>query len=230
MKSVAMSGSLRANVGKKDAKALRNKGMVPCVLYGGEKQVMFAVDERAFKHLVYTPDAATVDLDIDGQAHKAILKDLQMHPVTDSIIHADFLEILGGKNVTMNIPVKFEGNAVGVRDGGRLLRKMRKLTISGPLEKMPQAITIQVADMKIGDTVRVSDMKIDGLTFIDKQNTTIVAVRVTRNVVEEEVKPAVAATTAAPAAGAAATPAAGAAAAPAAGAEAKKPAGDSKKK
>ncbi|HTL80901.1 MAG TPA: 50S ribosomal protein L25/general stress protein Ctc [Bacteroidia bacterium] len=225
MKSVAMSGSLRANVGKKDAKALRRQGMVPCVLYGGKEQVMFGVDERAFKHLVYTPDVATVDLSIDGKAYKAILKELQTHPVTDSIIHADFIEILTGKNVTMSIPVKFNGNAVGVRDGGRLLRKMRKLTVSGPIEKMPQDITIQVADMKIGDSVRVSDMKIDGLTFLDKPNMTIVAVRVTRNVVEEEVKPA---------AGAAAAPAAGAAAAtpaaPAAGADAKKPAADAKKK
>jgi len=225
MKSVAMSGSLRANVGKKDAKALRVKGLVPCVLYGGTEQVMFAVDQRAFKHLVYTPEVATVDLDIDGKPHKAILKDIQMHPVTDSIIHADFLELVTGKTVTMNIPVKFEGTAVGVRDGGKLLRKMRKVTLNGPIEKMPQAVTINVADMKIGDTVRVGDMKLDNLSFLDKPNMTIVAVRVTRNVVEE-VKPAAAAT-------AAATPAAGAtagAAAPAAAADAKKPAAGAKKK
>ena len=100
MKSVSMSGSLRANVGKKDAKQLRNAGQVPCVLYGGEKQVTFSVDERAFTPLVFTPEVHTVDLDLDGQKFQAILQELQTHPVTDKIIHADFVQLIPGKSVS----------------------------------------------------------------------------------------------------------------------------------
>jgi large subunit ribosomal protein L25 len=214
MKSVAMSGSLRANVGKKDAKELRRSGMVPCVLYGGQEQVMFSVDERAFKNLVYTPEVATVDLDLGGgKKHSAILREIQLHPVTDRIIHADFLEVVTGKLVTMDLPVKFEGTSPGVRAGGKLLRKLRKLSVRGPLEKLPASIAINVEKMEIGDTIRVEDMKMDGLEFLDTPSVTIVTVRVTRNVAEEEAKPA-AATAAAPAA--AGAPAAGA---PAAGAK-----------
>ncbi len=211
-----MSGSPRASVGKKDANGLRRSGQVPCILYGGSEQISFAVEEKAFKPLVYTPDTHTVELELNGKKHNAILKELQLHPVTDKILHADFLELVPGKAVTLELPVKFEGTAPGVRNGGKLLRKMRKLAVRGPIEKMPDAITIDVSKMEIGDAVRVSDMNIDGLSFLNGENMTIVTVRVTRNVVEEE-KPAAAAT-------AAAKPAAGAPAAAAPAADAKKPA------
>lgn len=213
MKSVAISGSLRANVGKKDAKGLRTSGMVPCNLYGGSEQVSFAVEERAFKTLVYTPDVHIVELTVDGKKHNAIMKELQLHPVTDKILHVDFLEVVSGKPVTIELPVKFDGTAPGVRNGGKLLRKMRKIAVRGPVEKLPDALTIDVSKMEIGDVVRVGDVNIDGLTLLDKPNITIVAVRVTRNVVEEE-KPGAAA----------ATPAAGATAAATPAADAKKPA------
>jgi large subunit ribosomal protein L25 len=221
MKSVAMSGTLRAGVGKKDANGLRRTGQVPCILYGGTEQVKFTINERSFKPLIYTPDVHIVELDLDGKKHNCIMKELQLHPVTDKILHVDFLEVVSGKPVTIELPVKFEGTAPGVRNGGKLLRKMRKIAVRGPVEKLPDALTIDVSKMEIGDSVRVGDVKIDGLTLLDKPNITIVAVRVTRNVVEEEVKPA---TTAA------ATPAAGAPAAGAPAADAKKPAGDDKKK
>ena len=221
MKSVAMSGSLRAGVGKKDANGLRRTGQVPCILYGGTEQVKFTINERSFKPLVYTPDVHIVELDLDGKKHKAIMKELQLHPVTDKILHVDFLEVLPGKAVTIELPVKFEGTAPGVRNGGKLLRKMRKIAVKGPVEKFPDAITLDVSKMEIGDAIRIGDVKIDGLTLLDKPNITIVAVRVTRNVVEEEV--------AKPATTAAATPAAGAPAAGAPAADAKKPAGDAKK-
>jgi large subunit ribosomal protein L25 len=203
MKSVAMSGSLRANVGKKDAKALRVKGLVPCVLYGGAEQVRFAVDERAFKNVYYTPDVNTVEIDVEGKKLIGILKEVQLHPVTDRILHADFLEVVSGKDTTVSLPVVFEGTSPGVRAGGKLIRKMRKLSVRGPIEKMPDQITIGIEKLEIGDTVFVSDMNIDGLSFLDKPNSTIVTVRVTRNVAEEEVKPAAGAAAAAPAAGAA---------------------------
>jgi large subunit ribosomal protein L25 len=208
MKSVAISGSIRSNVGKKDAKALRNSGMVPCILYGGKEQVSFAVEERAFKPIVYTPDVHVVEIDLNGTKHNAILKELQLHPVTDKILHVDFLEVVTGKDVTVELPVKFNGTAPGVRAGGKLIRKMRKLAVRGPVESIPDIITVDVSTLEIGGAIRVVDVTIPGLTLLDKPNNTIVTVRVTRNVVEET--PAAGAT-------AAATPAA--AAAPAADAK-----------
>lgn len=214
MKSVAMSGTLRAGVGKKDANGLRRTGQIPCILYGGAAgQVKFTMEERSFKPLVYTPDVHVVELDLDGKKYQAIMKELQLHPVTDKILHVDFLEVGAGKAVTFELPVKFEGTAPGVRNGGKLLRKMRKIAVRGPVEKFPDALTIDVSKLEIGDAVRVGDVKIDGLTLLHEPNITIVAVRVTRNAVEEEAKPATAA---------AATPAAAPKAAEAKPAEKKK--------
>ena len=208
MKSVAMSGSPRASVGKKDAKALRSQGKVPCVLYGGAEQVSFSVDEKQFKNLVYTPDVHTVDLDVNGKKYTAILQEMQTHPVTDKIIHADFVEVVSGKAIILDLPVRTTGTAPGVKAGGKLLKKLRSVTAKGLLEKMPQTITIDISEMNIGGAVTVRDLKYDGLTFLTPANSTIIACQVTRNVAEEE--PAKAATPAA------ATPAAGApAAAPA---------------
>ncbi len=185
MKSVSMSGSLRANVGKKDAKQLRNAGQVPCVLYGGEKQVTFSVDERAFTPLVFTPEVHTVDLDLDGQKFQAILQELQTHPVTDKIIHADFVQLIPGKSVTMNLPIKTVGNSAGVKAGGKLIKKLRKVSVRGPIEKMPENITVDIENLGIGQAVLVRDLSYDGLTFLTSGNSTIVTVQVTRNVVEE---------------------------------------------
>jgi large subunit ribosomal protein L25 len=214
MKTVSISGSPRANVGKKDAKALRREGNVPCVLYGGKEQVAFYAQEKAFKSLVYTPDVHLVNLDIAGKKVNAVMQEIQFNPVNDRLQHIDFLEVVPGKPVMIEIPIVFSGTPVGVREGGKLLRKMRTIKTKGLIEKMPQTITLDVANMAIGDSIRVTDLKYDGLTFMAEPNVTIVAVRVTRNVVEET--PAAAA----PAAGAtAAAPAAGA---PAAAADAKK--------
>lgn len=185
MKSVSMSGSLRANVGKKDAKQLRNAGQVPCVLYGGEKQVTFSVDERAFTPLVFTPEVHTVDLDLDGQKFQAILQELQTHPVTDKIIHADFVQLIPGKSVTMNLPIKTAGNSAGVKAGGKLIKKLRKVSVRGPIEKMPENITVDIENLGIGQAVLVRDLNQEGLTFLTPGNSTIVTVQVTRNVVEE---------------------------------------------
>lgn len=211
MKSVAMSGSSRANVGKKDAKQLRSQGKVPCVLYGGTEQVSFSVEEKQFKPLVYTPEVHTVELDVNGTKYSAILQDLQTHPVTDKIIHADFVQILPGKSVTLSLPVKTTGTAPGVKEGGKLLKKLRRVSAKGPIDKIPDSVTIDISNMNIGDAVLVRDITIDGVALLNPANTTIIACQVTRNVVEE------------PSAAKAAAPAA---AAPAAAAPAK----DDKKK
>ena len=219
MKSVSISGSPRANVGKKDATALRNAKQVPCVLYGGKEQIHFAVLSADFKNLIYTPDVNVVDLDIAGKKYNAILQEAQFHKIHEQLLHVDFLEIMPGKPVTMNIPVKTTGTSPGVRAGGKLVKKLKTLKAKGLVEKMPDTINIAIDAMEIGHSVRVEDIVIEGLTFLNASNITVVGVETTRVAAAEEAK------NAAPAAGAkAAAPAAGAkAAAPAAGAKAAAP-------
>ena len=225
MKSVSISGSPRANVGKTDATALRNAKQVPCVLYGGKEQIHFAAFATEFKNLIYTPDVHTVELNIAGKKYNAILQEAQFHKINDSILHVDFLEIVAGKPIVMSIPVRTTGTSPGVRNGGKLHKKLKTLRAKGLVEKMPDSITVPINSMEIGDSVRVEDIKIDGVTFLNAPNITVVGVEVTRVVVEElpTAAPATATATAAPAAGAkAAAPGApgapAAAAAPAAGA------------
>jgi large subunit ribosomal protein L25 len=203
MKSVSISGSPRANVGKKDATALRNSKAVPCVLYGGKEQVHFSALAADFRDLIYTPHVNTVNIDIEGKKYHAIIQEAQFHRVNDSLLHVDFLEIVAGKPVTMNIPVKTTGTSPGVREGGKLNKKLKTLKVKGLVEKMPDTINIAIDSLKIGDSVRVEDIKIDGLTLLDAPNVTVVSVQVTRAVVADAT-PAAAATTAAPAAAAAA--------------------------
>ena len=201
MKSVSISGSPRANVGKTDATALRNAKKVPCVLYGGKEQVHFSVLEADFKDLIYTPHVNTVDLNVEGKKFKAILQEAQFHSVKDNLLHVDFLEVIAGKPVTMSIPVKTTGTSPGVRNGGKLNKKLKTLKVKGLVEKMPDTIDIAIDTLEIGQGVKVGDIKIDGLIFLNAENITVVSVQVTRAAVEE-VK------TAAPVAAAAATPAA----------------------
>lgn len=217
MKTIQISGSTRTEKGKKSANDLRRKGHVPCVVYGGKEVIHFSAPEPAFKNLVYTPDALKVEIDVDGKKINAIMQDIQFNKVSDKIQHIDFIELVAGKSVVMNLPVKTTGTAPGVREGGKLLKKMRTVKVKGPIGKIPGEVVLNIDKMQIGDSTRVGDIKIDGLQLLDNLNMTVIAVRVTRAVEEEA--PAAAAV-AAPAAGA--TPAAAAPAAPAADA-AKKP-------
>jgi large subunit ribosomal protein L25 len=217
MKSIAISGSVRGTDKKSQAKQIRNEGSIPCILYGGEEIVHFAAPEAAFKYLVYTPHAKTVELKIDGKDYNAIMKDIQFHPVTDKILHIDFLQLHDEKPVVMDIPVKLNGSASGVKEGGRLILKLRNLKVKCIPSLLPDKIEIDINDLSIGKAVRVSDIVMEGVEMLDASNNIIVTVKVTREVVEE--KPAAGATTTA----AGATPAAGAAA-PATGAPGAAPA------
>lgn len=209
MKSVSISGSPRANVGKKDATALRNAQQVPCVLYGGKEQIHFAVLSSDFRNLIYTPDVNVVDLEIAGKKYNAILQEAQFHKIYDQLLHVDFLEITPGKPVTMNIPVKTTGTSPGVRAGGKLVKKLKTLKAKGLVEKMPDTINIAIDEMQIGQSIRVEDIIIDGLTFLNASNITVVGVETTRVAAAEEAKAAApGAKAAAPAAGAKAAPAA----------------------
>jgi large subunit ribosomal protein L25 len=209
MKTVSLSGSLRANVGKTDATSLRNKGMVPCVIYGGKEQVHFYADIRAFKDIIFTPDTNLVEINLEGgKSYKAVLQEAQYHKINDKLIHADFLEVVDGKPVTVQIPVKTVGQAIGVKDGGRLNVKMRKLKVRGLINKLPERIELNIENLAIGKSISVGDIKLDGVTVLHPKNISVVSVNITRDVVQEETTTvSTAATTATPAA-TTATPAA----------------------
>lgn len=180
MKAVFMSGSSRANVGKKDAKALRVDGLVPCVLYGGDSQVHFSVNETQFKPLLFTPDVHTVDLEIDGKSYKAVLQDIQYHNMNDSVLHADFLQLHENKPVIIQIPVRTSGNSAGVRAGGKLVTKLRKLKVRAFLKDLPDFINIDITPLEIGQGVKVREISVSGVTLLDAQNVDVVAVTATR--------------------------------------------------
>ncbi len=207
MKTVSLSGSPRANVGKTDATMLRNKGQVPCVIYGGDVQIHFHADERAFKEIIYTPETNLVNISVDGKNYTAVLQEAQFHKINDKLIHADFLQVIEGKPVTVHVPVKTVGQSVGVKDGGKLGIKMRKLKVKGLVSKLPEFIELNIENLGIGKSISVGDIKLDGITILHPSNISVVSVQTTRAVVEETPTATPAAATPAAATPAAATPA-----------------------
>ena len=186
MKTLAINVKERENVGKTNTRALRNQGNVPCVLYGGEKQVTFYAHENDFRKLVYTPDTFVVELDIDGTVTKAIMQDIQFHPVTDKILHIDFLEVFDDKDVTVSVPVILNGLAIGVRNGGKLRKTLRKLSIRSTPENLPDNVTIDITPMTIGEKVYVKDLEAPNFDILTAGSSVIVAVKTARGVVDED--------------------------------------------
>ncbi|MEM1336928.1 MAG: 50S ribosomal protein L25/general stress protein Ctc [Bacteroidota bacterium] len=187
MKSITIKGSQRENVGKVATKALRNAGKVPCVLYGGEKPMHFSADELAFKNLVYTPNAYTAVIELEnGETLEAVMQDIQFHPVTDKILHVDFYQLFKDKAVTMNIPVRLEGNSPGVRNGGRLLFRKRKLSVKALPDLLPDEITVDISKLRIGGKVAVETLRTDDYTIMHPDNITVVQVKASRNTVADE--------------------------------------------
>ncbi len=189
MKSITIKGSERESVGKKATKALRNAGKVPCVVYGGEKPLHFSADEIAFKKLVYTPNAHTVKVDLEkGDKVKAVMQDIQFHPVTDRILHVDFYQLFDDKEVTMEIPVRLHGSSPGVRNGGRLLFRNRKLTIKALPDHLPDFFDIDISNLKIGDNILVESLLNDDFSILQPDSTVVVQVKTARAAIEEEVE------------------------------------------
>lgn len=187
MQAITIKGSERESVGKVSTKALRNAEKVPCVLYGGEKPIHFSADELSFKGLVYTSNAHTVVIELEGhQPYEAVLQDIQFHPVTDRILHIDFFQLFEDKAVSMNIPVRLEGNSPGVRNGGRLLFRNRKLTVRALPANLPDAIMVDISKLRIGGTISVGDVKTEEYTFLHPDNTSIVQVKASRNAVADD--------------------------------------------
>ena len=186
MKTVSLSGSVRTNVGKKVAANLRKNGSIPSVVYGGKDQIHFSISENEAKKIVLTPNVYLLELDIDGEKRKVILQETQIHPVTDRILHLDFLEISDDKPFKINLPVRLEGFSKGVRNGGNLRQNFRSLRVFGLAKDMPDAVEIDITPIKIGDKVRVSDLTLSGLVFLDPENAVVVGVQTARAVIEEE--------------------------------------------
>lgn len=187
MKSITINGSQRESVGKVATKALRNAGMVPCVVYGGDKPVHFSAPELSFKNLIYTPDVHTVVIALeDGSKVSAILQDIQFHPVNDRILHMDFYQIYDDKEVMMEIPVRITGNSRGVRNGGVLRIVTRKLRVKALPANLPDFIEADITEMKIGEKMYITDVKSDHFIIQHTDNTVICQVRTSRVAVEDE--------------------------------------------
>ena len=187
MKTLAISAKKRQNVGKTSTRALRNQGNVPCVLYGGEKQVTFYAHENDFRKLVYTAETFVVELDIDGSTTRAIMQDIQFHPVSEKILHIDFLEVFDDKPVTVSLPVILEGVPIGVKNGGNLMFRRPKIITKGLVSNLPDAITIDVEHLKIGMFIYIKDIEVQGVQFLAPLNSVVVGVKTARTAIEEEV-------------------------------------------
>lgn len=186
MKSIAISGSRRENVGKRDAKELRYEGKVPAVLYGGADQIHFAVSAADLKGLVYTPDVHFVDIDVEGTKAQAVLQDIQFHPLTEQILHVDFLRLNDTKPFVMEIPVKLTGTSPGVKMGGKLIQKLRKLRVKAFPKDMPQYVEVAMESLELGKSVRVGELNFPNFQITNNADDTIVSVVMSRALKQAE--------------------------------------------
>ncbi len=180
MKTFDLSGSARADFGKKAAKAIRAEKNVPCVLYGGESNVNFIVAASDLRKLIYTPEVYLVNLTIDGKTSKAIIKEIQFHPVSEDILHMDFLEVSENKPVAVEIPVQLTGLAEGVKAGGKLNLEMRKLRVKGIYTNIPERIVLDVTSLALGKKIQVCDVVLDNLEVLNAKNAVVAQVKMTR--------------------------------------------------
>lgn len=186
MKTVQLSGSVRSNVGKKDAKAVRAAGNVPCVLYGSGEQTSFSVKGTDLEKIIFSADVYNVELDIDGKKVNAIIQEKQMHPVKDSAMHVDFLELNDKKEVKVNIPVTTSGRSKGVLNGGRLQQVFRTLRVQGLPNAIPEVIDLDITPLTIGKAIRVGEVNIEGCKVLDPASAVVVSVKMSRGAVKDE--------------------------------------------
>lgn len=190
MKTIAISGSPRENVGKRDAKELRYEGKVPAVLYGGKEQQHFAVVIADLRDVIYTPDVNFVEIDVNGTKTKAIVKDTQYHPLTDVLMHIDFLQLFDEKEIVMEIPVKLTGTSPGVKMGGKLIQKLRKLRVKALPADMPQNVEVSLEKLEVGSLFRVRDLKGEKYVITNTPEDTIVSVAMSRALKQAETEAA----------------------------------------
>lgn len=187
MKEINVSGQKRENLGKKASKHLRKEGLVPCNLYGEQKEdgkpvaLAFAAPMSELRKIVYTPHIYVINLNIDGEHHTAILKELQFHPVTDALLHVDFYAVNDQKPITIGIPVKLVGLAQGVRDGGRMNLSVRKINVTAPYQQIPEHLDIDVTKLRIGKSIKVGQLSFDGLTMATPKDVVVCSIKMTRS-------------------------------------------------
>lgn len=186
MKTIEIKGSLRTELGKKGSKQIRQADSVPCVIYGKGENINFSALELDFKKLVYTNEVHLVDLNIDGNIYKTILQDIQFHPVSDRIIHADFVKIFDDKPVVISVPISVHGDSVGVMAGGKLSIKRRTLKIKGLPKDLPEFISIDITNLKINDSVKVCDLAVDNIEFLDMKKSIVVTIATSRGAQKAE--------------------------------------------
>ena len=180
MKSISIKCTKREVVGKKEAKRLRGEGLVPGVLYGGEEPIHFYAPEKEFKSIIYTPHVYLIDLDIDGTVYQSIIQDKQFHPVEEQLLHVDFLRTADDKMVKVEIPVKTEGFAKGIRKGGKLKLNLRTLKVKAMVKYLPDAITINVDDLDLGQSYKVGALVRENLEFLNAKAVPVVTIMITR--------------------------------------------------
>ena len=187
MKEINLNGQKRTDVGKKASKLLRKEGLVPCNLYGEKKDknglpeaMAFAVAAADIRKAIYTPHVYVVNLNIDGTEHKAIIKELQFHPTSDALLHADFFEVNETKAITVGIPVNLTGHAQGVRDGGRLNLSIRKINVTAPYKQIPEKLDIDVTNLQLGKAIKVGQLSFEGLEIATPKEVIVCSVKATR--------------------------------------------------
>ncbi|MCI7197977.1 MAG: 50S ribosomal protein L25/general stress protein Ctc [Prevotella sp.] len=186
MKEINVTGQKRTDLGKKASKTLRKKGLVPCNIYGLAEQdgkptaMAFAVPMTELRKIIYTPHIYVINLVIDGESHTAILKDIQFHPVTDAVLHVDFLEVNDKKPITIGIPVKLTGLAQGVRDGGRMNLSIRKIEVKAPYQQIPEHLDIDVTALQIGKSIKIGQLSFEGLEIVTGKEVIVCSIKMTR--------------------------------------------------
>ena len=180
MKTFELKGEVRNELGKKATKALRAQGLVPCELYGVGQNVHFVVSEAALRKLIYTPDIYLVNLEGAGNQVSAVMKEIQFHPVSDRVLHIDCLQVVESKPIVMEVPVRLEGHAAGVRAGGKLSLEMRKLRVKGLAAAIPEKLVINIDDLGLGKTIQVKDLHFDNLELLNGLQSVVCSVKLTR--------------------------------------------------
>ena len=187
MKSVSINGIARVDLGKKFAKQLRKQENVPCVIYGGkEEPIHFYAHTNEFRSIVYTPNVYLIEIKIEDKVCKAIMGDIQFHPVTDKILHIDFLRVFEDQLVKINIPVNVFGNSIGVRNGGRLAINMRRVFVEALPGNLPETIDVDITNVKIGQSIRIKDLSLENVHFLNNSDDVVVAVKTARAAIVED--------------------------------------------
>jgi large subunit ribosomal protein L25 len=195
MKTLEIKGFPRTQTGKKETKKIRSQGQVPCVVYGGDKNIHFSSEVLDLKKLVYTQDTYLVKIEIDGNTYESVLQETQFHPVSEEILHMDFVQVFSDKKVIVNLPIVLKGISIGIKEGGKLRQRRRYIKVQGLIKDMPDVLEVDMTELDIGDFLKIADLNYNNLEILDPAKAMVVGVVSSRliakgmeeEVIEEEV-------------------------------------------